>query len=231
MAGFWKPRLGACYLGDDRCRFRVWASRRKSVELHVTAPKDRVVPMRPLDHDYFEATLDGVPLDKYVVYELHVGTFTPEGTFDAVIPRLPEVDLLPPERGSLEVVQVVAGGQRPGARKGDRAPAVGQPPPRASHRSPTWRTMMEATMRRGQTAGSAGRHTEGPVARGIEEYTAQVPSDVFLWAAGASIIGSLSLMCSGNRHGALFVGQWAPTFLLLGVYNKIVKVAGHDQVS
>lgn len=26
-----------------------------------------------------------------------------------------------------------------------------------------------------------------------------------------------------------FVGQWAPVFLLLGIYNKIVKTQGHDQ--
>ena len=71
-------------------------------------------------------------------------------------------------------------------------------------------------------ADEALRHSEGPVARGIEEYTARLPSDTFLWAAGASILGSLTLMATGNRHGALFVGQWAPTFLLLGVYNKIV---------
>lgn len=30
----------------------------------------------------------GLALQDYVIYELHVGTFTPEGTFDAVIPRL-----------------------------------------------------------------------------------------------------------------------------------------------
>lgn len=30
----------------------------------------------------------GVPRDELVIYELHVGTFTPEGTFDAIIPRL-----------------------------------------------------------------------------------------------------------------------------------------------
>jgi len=76
----------------------------------------------------------------------------------------------------------------------------------------------------------AQRHTEGPIARGIEEYTAQLPSDTFLWAAGASIVGSLALMANGNKQGALFVGQWAPTFLLLGIYNKIVKVAGTDRV-
>jgi maltooligosyltrehalose trehalohydrolase len=30
----------------------------------------------------------GLPLERYVFYELHVGTFSPEGTFDAVISRL-----------------------------------------------------------------------------------------------------------------------------------------------
>jgi uncharacterized protein YbjT (DUF2867 family) len=76
----------------------------------------------------------------------------------------------------------------------------------------------------------AHRHSEGVVARSIEHYTAQLPSDTYLWAAGASIAASLTLMATGNRHGALFVGQWAPTFLLLGLYNKIVKVAGSDRV-
>ena len=71
-------------------------------------------------------------------------------------------------------------------------------------------------------------HSEGRVARAIEEQTAKLPSDVFLWAAGASIAGSLLLQMSGKQHESLFVGQWAPTFLLLGVYNKLVKVAGSD---
>ena len=71
-------------------------------------------------------------------------------------------------------------------------------------------------------------HREGAVARSIEHYTAQLPSDTFLWAALGSIGVSLALRLSGNRHDALFVGQWAPTFLLLGLYNKLVKVAGSD---
>ena len=33
----------------------------------------------------------GIPLDKYIIYELHVGTFTPKGTFEAIIPHLPEL--------------------------------------------------------------------------------------------------------------------------------------------
>ena len=77
----------------------------------------------------------------------------------------------------------------------------------------------------------AQEHSEGPIARMIEEQTAKLPSDVFLWAAGASIATSLFLKFSGKPHEALFVGQWAPTFLILGLYNKIVKVAGSDRVS
>jgi hypothetical protein len=75
----------------------------------------------------------------------------------------------------------------------------------------------------------AQRHAEGPVAAAIEEYTAQIPSDIFLWAAGGSILGSLALKASGKDHAALFVGQWVAPFLVLGLYNKLVKVAGTDR--
>ncbi len=71
-------------------------------------------------------------------------------------------------------------------------------------------------------------HQEGPVARAIETQTAKLPSDTFLWLAGASIATSLTLKMMGKDHQALFVGQWAPTFLILGLYNKVVKVAGSD---
>jgi len=82
-------------------------------------------------------------------------------------------------------------------------------------------------------AGQAGNgsHGEGPVARMIEQQTAKLPSDLFLWAAGASIAGSLMLQAGGRQHASLFVGQWAPTLLILGLYNKLVKVAGSDRQS
>jgi len=72
-------------------------------------------------------------------------------------------------------------------------------------------------------------HNEGKVARVIEEQTSKLPSDTFLWASLASMGISLTLKCLGHRHNALFVGQWAAPFLLLGIYNKIVKTQGHDQ--
>ena len=72
------------------------------------------------------------------------------------------------------------------------------------------------------------QHTEGKVASAIEEQTAKIPSDIFLWAALGSMAISAGLQIAGVKHRSLFVGQWAAPFLLLGVYNKLVKQQGHD---
>jgi hypothetical protein len=71
-------------------------------------------------------------------------------------------------------------------------------------------------------------HREGKVASAIEEQTAKLPSDLFLWAALGSIAISLALKLARKDDKALFVGQWPPTFLILGLYNKLVKLEGHD---
>jgi hypothetical protein len=72
-------------------------------------------------------------------------------------------------------------------------------------------------------------HSEGQVARAIEQQTARLPSDLFLWAAVGSISTSMTLQLMGRQHASLFVGQWAPTLLILGLYNKLVKQLGHDR--
>jgi hypothetical protein len=69
---------------------------------------------------------------------------------------------------------------------------------------------------------------EGPVARTIEQQTAKLPSDTFLWAALGSIGASLVMMVIGQEKKATFIGHWAPTFLILGLYNKMVKLHGSD---
>lgn len=74
-------------------------------------------------------------------------------------------------------------------------------------------------------------HSEGPVAKAIEKQTAKLPSDLFLWGAAVSMAASATLKCFGKDKSALFVGQWAAPFLLLGIYNKIVKVEGSDKQS
>ena len=71
-------------------------------------------PSRVVDHDSFPWTdggWRGVHLPSAVVYELHVGTFTPEGTFDAVIPRLDHLVEL-----GVSVVELLPVAEFPGER-------------------------------------------------------------------------------------------------------------------
>jgi len=72
---------------------------------------------------------------------------------------------------------------------------------------------------------------EGKVAKAIEKQTAKLPSDLFLWSAVAIMATSLSLQLMRQKHVSLFFGQWVAPFLLFGIYNKLVKQAGHDQLS
>ncbi len=69
---------------------------------------------------------------------------------------------------------------------------------------------------------------EGEIAKKIENQTAKIPSDVFLYAALGAVGASLVFKAMGKNNKSLFVGQWVAPFLLFGIYNKIVKVAGHD---
>ncbi len=152
--------LGATYLGQDRCRFLVWAPRAAKVDVHLVGPDDRYVPLTPVGRGYHQGMVDGVrpgrryvyrldgaterpdpasrhqpeevhgpsqvadpefpwedqgwcglPLKDFVIYELHVGTFTAEGTFDAVIPRLPELKDL-----GVSAVELMPVAQFPGSR-------------------------------------------------------------------------------------------------------------------
>ena len=133
-----QERLGATAVGENSCRFLVWAPRAKDVEVSICSSKPRRVPMQAVGCGYFRAVVEGVPagtlyryrldhaherpdpasryqpqgvhgpsqvveshfswtdsswnglpLAKYVLYELHVGTFSPQGTFDAIVPRIP----------------------------------------------------------------------------------------------------------------------------------------------
>lgn len=72
------------------------------------------------------------------------------------------------------------------------------------------------------------QHKEGRVATAIEEQTAKIPSDVFLWSAIGCMAVSLTLQLFGKKKESLFVGQWPAPFLILGLYNKLVKLEGHD---
>jgi hypothetical protein len=77
----------------------------------------------------------------------------------------------------------------------------------------------------------AQEHSEGRVARSIEQQTAKLPSDTFLWAAIGAMVASAALQIGGKQEVSNFVGQWAPTLLILGLYNKLVKQHGSDRVA
>ncbi|HEY6563420.1 MAG TPA: alpha-amylase family glycosyl hydrolase, partial [Pirellulaceae bacterium] len=131
------PSLGARYLGNGCCQFRVWAPHATTVDLKLVSPSSRIQRMSVVRDGYYELVAEGVrpgdlyfyrlgnrvdrpdpasrfqplgvhepsavvdplfawtdgdwrgiPLSRHVIYELHVGTYTPEGTFAGIIPRL-----------------------------------------------------------------------------------------------------------------------------------------------
>lgn len=86
--------------------------------------------------------------------------------------------------------------------------------------------MSTAVMNRSGVA--AGQHGEGELTKQIEHYTSQVPSGVYLSLAVGSIGLSAILHMAGRKEDAQFVGHWVPTILLLGVYNKLVKLQGSE---
>jgi hypothetical protein len=61
----------------------------------------------------------------------------------------------------------------------------------------------------------------GRIGAAVEDHVAKVPRSMFLWAAGFSIAGSLLLQIVGKKQESLFVGQWAPTFLILAAFKEI----------
>jgi len=75
---------------------------------------------------------------------------------------------------------------------------------------------------------NAGQATEDQVTAAIESYTSQVPSSAYLALAIAAIAGSVTCKLVKKDHAALFVGQWVAPFLILGLYNKMVKQHGSD---
>ncbi len=83
--------------------------------------------------------------------------------------------------------------------------------------------MAETRVRRGEM--------EDRVTGTIESQTSRLPSFLFLAGALGSIAASAILQAFRKDHWALFVGQWAPTFLILGTYNKMVKQHGSDWAS
>ena len=76
-------------------------------------PQGILGPSRVIDHNYSwsDHSWRGLPLEEYIIYELHVGTFTKDGTFEAAIPQLEELVEL-----GITAVELMPVAQFPGNR-------------------------------------------------------------------------------------------------------------------
>jgi len=79
-----------------------------------------------------------------------------------------------------------------------------------------------------ETRVSRGEAAEDRFTGTIERQTSQIPSSVFLGLAIGSMAASLVLKLAKRHDWALFVGQWAAPFLIMGNYNKMVKLQFED---
>ena len=67
------------------------------------------------------------------------------------------------------------------------------------------------------------QHASGDPQEEFFRVTDAIPEETWYWAAVASIVISALLKLMGKDNWALFVGQWPPTFLLFGIYHKVIQ--------
>ena len=69
-------------------------------------------------------------------------------------------------------------------------------------------------------------HRESSLTRLLEQQAAKIPSDFFLAAALGAMVTSLTCELTGRQKVSRFVGMWPGPLLVMGVYNKLVKLLG-----
>jgi hypothetical protein len=73
-----------------------------------------------------------------------------------------------------------------------------------------------------------GEVEEDQFTAAIEKSTSKIPTSAYLALALGAMAVSAALQAWNKKHESMFVGQWAAPFLLLGIYNKLVKQHGSD---
>lgn len=73
-----------------------------------------------------------------------------------------------------------------------------------------------------------GEVEEDQFTAAIEKTTSRIPTSAYLALALGAMAVSAGLQAWNKKHESMFVGQWAAPFLLLGIYNKLVKQHGSD---
>lgn len=111
--GYWKVKAdgvfpGALYL------YKLENERDRPDPASHFQPKGVHGPSQLVDHNSFnweDRNWKGIALSEMIIYELHVGTFTPDGTFSAIISRLTELTDL-----GINAIEIMPVAQFPGSR-------------------------------------------------------------------------------------------------------------------
>jgi maltooligosyltrehalose trehalohydrolase len=82
-AAEWKPGVDYGYLLDGEGPYPDPRSRRQPKGVHALSRTDD-----PAAYAWHDAGWAGRPVDSALIYELHIGTFTPEGTLEAALAKL-----------------------------------------------------------------------------------------------------------------------------------------------
>ncbi|MFC1709229.1 malto-oligosyltrehalose trehalohydrolase [Candidatus Omnitrophota bacterium] len=111
--GYWKASVSGVS-GSTRYFYRLDNSVERPDPASFFQPEGVHGPSQIINHNYFtwnDKSWKGIALEKMIIYELHVGTFTPEGTFEAIISRLDDlIDL------GINTIELMPVGQFPGER-------------------------------------------------------------------------------------------------------------------
>jgi maltooligosyltrehalose trehalohydrolase len=94
-------------------RYRLDGERERPDPVSRFQPQGVHGPSQVIDDrfDWGDANWRGLPLRDYVLYELHTGTFTSEGTFDAIVPRIQDLKAL-----GVTAIEIMPVAQFPGSR-------------------------------------------------------------------------------------------------------------------
>lgn len=110
--GYWEGEISGVspgslykYLIDDENSFPDPASRLQPQGVHSWSGVDDT------SYSWSDINWKGIPLSQMLIYELHVGTFTPQGTFEAVIDKLDHLLEL-----GINTIEILPIAQFPGSR-------------------------------------------------------------------------------------------------------------------
>ena len=111
--GYWKITVGDT---SDKTRYlyQLNGEKERPDPASHFQPEGVHGPSQVIDHDSFrweDSEWNGIPISAMIIYELHTGTFTPEGTFEAIISRLDELKDM-----GINVLEIMPIAQFPGER-------------------------------------------------------------------------------------------------------------------